>query len=143
MRFWDSSAIIPILIPEPETTKAVNLHQKDPVMIVWALTATEIHSAVHRKLRSGELKTEEFTSFWEHLELLKEGWNEIFQIETVRSRANRLLAVHPLRAADALQLAAALIAFEDHPEGQEFVSFDDVLTSAAQREGFMSPSGNP
>jgi len=47
------------------------------------------------------------------------------------TRALRLLAVHPLRAADALQLAAALVWFRDHPAGLDFVCLDERLRTAA------------
>lgn len=57
-------------------------------------------------------------------------------IDLVRERAHRLLEIHPLRAADALQLSAALIATEDQPNGFGFVTCDEVLATAAEKEGF-------
>ncbi len=57
-------------------------------------------------------------------------------MEQVRNRAIRLLRLHPLRAADALQLAAALTAAAEDPERLHLVSSDDRLSAAAQREGF-------
>lgn len=47
-----------------------------------------------------------------------------------------LLELHPLRAADALHLAAALLAVEERPQGLGFVTFDLRLADAAEREGF-------
>jgi hypothetical protein len=47
------------------------------------------------------------------------------------------LRVHPLRAADALQLAAAYIAAERRPSSLELVILDDRLAAAARREGFV------
>jgi hypothetical protein len=49
--------------------------------------------------------------------------------------------VHPLRAADSLQLAAAIIAAEREPTTLEFVSLDDRLGEAASREGFRVVRG--
>jgi hypothetical protein len=58
----------------------------------------------------------------------------------VRDRAGRVLGAHPLRAADALQLAAALVWCDDAPQGETFVCLDDRLRQAAAREGFtLSP----
>ena len=54
----------------------------------------------------------------------------------VRERAGRLLATHPLRAADALQLAAALVWCDEAPQGETFVCLDERLSAAARREGF-------
>ncbi|MFY9343542.1 MAG: hypothetical protein WAT39_13685 [Planctomycetota bacterium] len=52
------------------------------------------------------------------------------------TRARRLLANHPLRAADACQLAAALIACRERPDALGFVTLDSRLAEAARREGF-------
>ena len=54
----------------------------------------------------------------------------------VRNRAIRLLRVHPLRAADAFQLAAALVAFRAQPQDAIFLTGDERLRLAAEREGF-------
>ena len=50
--------------------------------------------------------------------------------------AIRFLRVHPLRAADALQLGAAFLAAERRPPSLEMVTLDDYLANAARREGF-------
>jgi hypothetical protein len=58
--------------------------------------------------------------------------------ETARARrpAERLVSVHPLRAADAVQLGAALVAADLDPAGLELVTFDERLATAAEKEGF-------
>lgn len=48
-----------------------------------------------------------------------------------------MLRVHPLRAADAAQLAAAFVAAERHPSSLEFVILDMRLAAAARKEGFL------
>ena len=63
-------------------------------------------------------------------------WIEIAMIETVREHAESALAAHPLRAADALQLGAALVAAAGNPETLQFVTLDRRLAVAAEREGF-------
>ena len=63
-------------------------------------------------------------------------WSEVQPTETVRLRAERILSIHPLRAADALQLAAALIWAQETPRGLEFVCLDQNLREAALKEGF-------
>lgn len=136
MKFWDSSAIVPLVVSECETATCKHLLEKDPDMIVWAFTVTEVLSAIHRKIREGTLPHKELPSIRERLSNLQEGWSEVIQLEVVRQKANRLLAIHPLRAADSLQLAAALVASDDQPEGEEMVTFDKNLADAARREGF-------
>ena len=76
------------------------------------------------------------TSYIERLRQLVQHADTIAPTDDVRRRAARLLAVHPLRAADALQLAAALVWVEEQPHGERFVSLDGRLRDAAAREGF-------
>ena len=57
-------------------------------------------------------------------------------MEQVRERARRLLEIHPLRAADSLQLGAALLTSEETPQGFPFVTLDLRLGDAAEKEGF-------
>lgn len=75
------------------------------------------------------------------LRALADAWQEILPAEPIRTTAERLLRVHPLRAADSLQLAAAIIAAEREPTTLEFVSLDDRLGEAASREGFRVVRG--
>ncbi len=70
------------------------------------------------------------------LNLLTADWMEVYDLDAVKTPAHRLLEVHPLRAADALQLAAALVGVFDQPGGFEFVTFDAALSAAAEQEGF-------
>jgi hypothetical protein len=46
------------------------------------------------------------------------------------------VGAHPLRAADALQLGAALVWCEEQSHGEVFVCLDARLREAARREGF-------
>lgn len=70
------------------------------------------------------------------LRTLHETWTEVEPANAVREQAGRILRLHPLRAADALQLAAALVWCQGDPLQQEFVCLDQRLRVAARREGF-------
>lgn len=136
MRFWDSSAIIPLLVAEPARERLLDALDQDPILIVWWGTPVECTSALARREREGSLTVSEATTALERLRALSNAWQEVLPSDPVRSAAQRLLRVHPLRAADALQLAAALLAAEREPATLEFVSLDERLNAAAQREGF-------
>jgi predicted nucleic acid-binding protein len=56
--------------------------------------------------------------------------------DLLREWAVRVVRVHPLRAADAMQLAAAMTAAKMRPSSLEFVTADRRLAAAAAREGF-------
>jgi hypothetical protein len=79
------------------------------------------------------------------LDALARAWQEVQPFDHVRQTATRLLRVHPLRAGDAFQLGAALAAAENHPETLPFVTLDDRLADAAEKEGFPidHPSARP
>ena len=57
-------------------------------------------------------------------------------MQRVRDRAVRVLRVHSLRSADALQLAAALIASGEDPLALDLVCSDVRLSTVASQVGF-------
>jgi predicted nucleic acid-binding protein len=135
MRYWDSSAVVSLLIKESSTSVLRALREEDPDQTVWCLTPVEIASALARRAREG-LPADQEKAVRAAWSVLSDRWEEVSAMELVRSRAMRLLNTHPIRAADALQLAACLIVCEERPESLPFVSLDDRLRDAARREGF-------
>jgi hypothetical protein len=136
MRFWDASAIVPLLMVEPSTRHLQATAAKDPAMLVWWGTAVECASAIARLEREGTLDESAVTQAFERLKQLAAGWHEVDPNDAVREAAIRFLRVHPLRAADALQLAAAFVAAERRPASLEMITLDDRLVAAARKEGF-------
>jgi uncharacterized protein len=137
LRYWDSSAIIPLTVTEASTDTMRAIAEGDPVMCVWWATQVECVSALARLEREGALTDAATTGALERLDLLAESWNEVQPVAAVRSTARRLLRVHALRAADALQLAAAVVAAEGQPASLAIVTLDERLAAAARREGFV------
>lgn len=139
MRFWDASAVIPLLIEEASTTTIRALLEDDPIMLVWWATPVECTSALARRERDGTLGAESARLAFQRLGRLIPAWYEVVPTAAIRSTAQRMLRVHPLRAADALQLGAAVIAAENQPDRLDFVCLDERLADAATREGFPLP----
>ncbi len=137
MKFWDASAIVPLLLAEPATETVQALARKDPVMLVWWATEVECASALARLERDGALDESAATQAFDRLKHAAGGWHEVDASDAIREAAVRFLRVHPLRAADALQLAAAFIAAERRPPSLELVTLDDRLAVAARKEGFV------
>lgn len=136
MKFWDSSALVPLLVEEDLTAPLRDLYLREPGTITWWGTAIECVSAVSRLERENKLSAREATEALERLDALARHWHRIEPVDAVLETARRLLRVHPLRAADSCQLAAAFLASEGRPSTLEFVCLDDRLVTAAQREGF-------
>jgi predicted nucleic acid-binding protein len=134
VRYWDASALAPLCMAEPSTATLRRLATE--AIVTWAISAVEIASAIERRGHDGAVSGSERRAALDALASLSASWTEIAAIGPVRERAQRLLATHRLRAADALQLAAALVAVSDRTAGHEFVCLDARLRDAAAREGF-------
>jgi predicted nucleic acid-binding protein len=105
-------------------------------MVVWWATRVECLSALARRRREGVLSINAEVSAKEIISVLSREWSEVQPSELVRQRAERLLQVHSLRAADSFQLAAALIWAQESPLGLPLVCMDQNLREAALKEGF-------
>lgn len=136
MRFWDSSAIIPLCLKEQLSGTVKSLIKADEDIVVWWITRVECLSALSRRRREGALSTDAELKAKAILSALSAEWSEVQPSELVRLRAERLLAIHSLQSADAFQLAAALIWAQENPQGHEVVCLDQNLREAAHREGF-------
>ena len=136
MKFWDSSAILPLLVREASSKKMEALRREDPAISVWWGTRLEVASGLARLAREGSLTNTDEQELLRRMDALAGSWAEVIAGDLLRSQAMRLLRTHPLRAADALQLAAALEACDRRPESLAFVTLDQRLGEAAQREGF-------
>jgi len=136
VKFWDSSAVIPLLVPEALSRPLQDLYGADLVMFAWWATEIECTSAIARRQRLGQLGERVAAEAFARLGALRAAWHEVEPGDEVREAAKRFLRVHDLRTADALQLSAAFFAAEARPSTLEFVSLDDRLLAAARREGF-------
>lgn len=139
MMFWDSSAIVPLLVNETSSKPLGELLRQDDEMIVWWGSETECVSALARLERENALDSGSMRTALERLDALESSWIEVEAVPAVRRTARRLLRVHQIRAADALQLAAAFLASEGQPSTLGFVCLDERLSAAADREGFELP----
>jgi predicted nucleic acid-binding protein len=136
VKFWDASAIVPLLVAETTTQSLQAVAKRDSDMLVWWGSQVECVSALARLERGALLDRKGAALALDRLKQLVDGWHEIEPSEIVRENALRFLRVHPLRAADALQLAAAFLAAERRPASLELVTLDDRLADAARKEGF-------
>jgi predicted nucleic acid-binding protein len=140
MQYWDASALVALCVAEKATDTLRPLVPEG--IVTWSVSAVEIAAAIERRAREGALDVAGRSAARMALGELAAAWTEIAALGPVRERALRLVATHPLRAADAMQLGAALVAVMDRPSGHAFVCSDVRLREAAAREGFfVRPSG--
>jgi predicted nucleic acid-binding protein len=141
VRYWDTSAIVPLVVAEPSTSLVRGWYARDPHIVTWAWTRVEIASAVERRSREGHLTAVQRREALDRFEALADSWDEITDVIAVRVRAVQLLARHAIRAADSAQLGAALLVADPDPAEISFICLDERLATAADREGFrvLSP----
>ena len=135
LAFWDASALVPLCIHKISSRQAQSqLRQVMPV--VWWASNVEVHSAVARLHRLGRLKDVEKRGALSRLDVLSRGWREILPSDPLRELATRLLDMYELRAADSLQLAAALTWCQQRPARRTFICADQRLSKSAAVAGF-------
>jgi hypothetical protein len=137
VRFWDTSALIPLLVAEPTTHRVQAWLRADPDVVVWTLTRVELLDALARRRREKPRTAERLLAARRELLEAWERWTEIIATEIVRRQAERIVETHPLRTADALQIGAAIVAAEEDPSRLQFVTLDRHQAVAAEREGFL------
>lgn len=133
MKFWDSSALIPLVAREKKTEAMYALFADDRDVLVSWITPLEVTSAMWRKAggntdlrRMGERR----------LTVLETQWTVVGDIERTLAEARLMIIRHGLRSGDAVQLAAARLArleYGDFP----FVTSDEELIEAADAESFI------
>ena len=136
MQYWDTSAIVPLVVAEPASARVRSWASRDAAIVTWAWTRVEVVSALERRARDGHLVPAQRREALARFGQLFDAWDEVTDLLAVRTRAIQFLARHTLRAADAAQLAAALLVSEDDPASITFVCLDGRLAEAAEREGF-------
>jgi predicted nucleic acid-binding protein len=141
VKFWDTSALVPLIVDEPQTESMRRLISDDRTVVVWMFTGVELLSALGRLGRMVPALADILPSARLEVMDLFSRCASVTHVEGVRRRAERLVGVHPLSAADAMQLGAALIASGDRPEALDFVTLDRPLARCAQLEGFRVAPG--
>jgi predicted nucleic acid-binding protein len=133
--FWDASAIVPLCVSgQAEARGREMLREHKPV--VWWGTAVEVVSALIRLQREGHLSATQAKSAGARLDMLQRAWREVQPVADVRDLAIEQLRRFNLRAADALQLAAALVWCNLRPARRPFLCGDRRLADAARQAGF-------
>ena len=134
--FWDTSGIVPLCCFQAHTARATRTARVYARQVTWWATPVEAASSFNRLFREEVLTAAGRQHALSRLSYLRRRWSEIQPSDEVRDVAERLLGVHKLRAADALQLSAALVWSSHRVRGRSFIGADGDLARAAEAEGF-------
>lgn len=135
MRFWDTSALVPLMVRESASEAALALHRSDVDIVVAWTAAVECTSACVRRHRERAISDDDLVALLARLRDLSLQWHVAEPTTELRTMAQRLVARHGLRAGDAIQLASAAAAAGGAEGSIDFVCFDRRLTLAATAEG--------
>ncbi len=135
MRFWDASAVVPLIIEEANTALVRTWLDEDVDVALWGLTRMEVVSAIERRAREGRLTASQRIAGLQRMATFADAAHEVTDLLAVRTKGVPLLARHAIRAADAAQLGAALAIAEADPGTLTMVVLDRRMAEAAAREG--------
>ena len=133
--FWDTSALVPLCVRQGTTPRAIALY-KACAAVVWWTTPVEIASALARLVRMKQLNSTDWAKARKLASALADAWSVIQPSDAVCASAMQLVDRYDLRAADALQLAAAVVWCENVPQDRVFLTTDQKLQEAAMLSGF-------
>jgi len=136
VKFWDTSALVPLVVAERQSARAERWLRADPDVVVWTLTRVELLSALARRRREQPTASRALLTARREILTAWDLWSEVTAVEVARRHAERLVEIYPLRSADALQLGAALVAADGAPASLPFVTLDERQADAALAEGF-------
>jgi len=135
VKYWDSSALLPLLVRETHSDRMAEIVVEDPAIATWWASSVECVSAIARLEREGAIESASVRDALDRLKEAAQSWAEVPATPPVREQAIRLLRMHRVHAGDALQLAAAIVAADFEPGTLEFVTLDARQAAAAEREG--------
>lgn len=136
MKFWDSSALLSLMIAQSANADVRAIFDDDPGIVLWWGACVELASGLCRLHREGLLDDAALSGLLRAVQQVADDADEVEPSEQLRLASIRILMVHELRAADSLQLAAALAWIDHAPSGAGFVCLDKRLRAAAGKEGF-------
>ena len=136
--FFDTSAIVPLCVAQPTSQTARRAYRSFERQVVAWTALIEATGAIYRAVRLGGLSESDARRAVSRLAQLEKRWIEIPAIERVRDTALSVLSTYDLRAADAVQLASALVWCRDKPRNRSFACFDQRLAAVARAVGFTA-----
>ena len=138
MRYYDTSALVKQYLQEAGSKLVLELLKSGERVYTASLTYAETHAAFSRRTREGRLTRETTKRLALRFDKDWESYDIVVLSENVFRLARQMLYRHPLRSADAIHLASALLLARTSPRSSwSFVCADGRLCDAAKSEGFQ------
>ena len=133
--YWDSSALVTLMTRGPNAARYRAILRESDIVTWWG-SYVECAVTLARHAREGTAPAQMAESY-RTLQELAENWLEVASNDKLRRAAARTARLHIIRAGDAFQLGAAMVACSDRPDSARFLTEDRRLKQAADREGFV------
>lgn len=134
MIYVDSSAIVKRYYDEPGSERLRARWSAAERVFTSRVAYAEVHAALARKRRDGELSLKAFTTAATAFEVEWSAYDQVLVDEATLATVRRLVRRYPLRGFDAIHLGAALWLREWLAMSIEFWVSDERLEAAARRE---------
>lgn len=139
MRYFDTSALVKQYLQEAGSKMVLELLKTGDKVYTASLTYAETHAAFSRRTREGRLTRETTRRLALRFDRDWESYDVVIMSTDVLRLTRQMLYRHPLRSADAIHLASALLLARTTPMVRwAFVCADGRLCGAAEAEGFQS-----
>lgn len=137
MRYFDTSALVKQYVEEAGSKAVLELLKTGEKVYTASLTYAETHAAFSRRTREGRLTRDTTRRLALRFDRDWDSYDIVMLSDNVLGLARQVLYRHPLRSADAIHLASALLlARTSSTTSWEFVCADGRLCDAAKAEGF-------
>lgn len=138
VRYYDTSALVKQYLQEAGSKLVLELLKSGEKVYTASLTYAETHAAFSRRTREGRLTRETTKRLALRFDKDWESYDIVVLSENVFRLARQMLYRHPLRSAEAIHLASALLLARTSPRSSwSFVCADGRLCDAAKSEGFQ------
>jgi predicted nucleic acid-binding protein len=138
VRYFDTSALVKQYLQEAGSKTVLGLLKTGEKVYTASLTYAETHAAFSRRTREGRLTRETTRKLALRFDKDWESYDIVILSENVLSLTRQMLYRYPLRSADAIHLASALLLARTSPTVRwAFVCADGRLCDAAEAEGFQ------
>lgn len=141
MRYWDTSALLPLLLKQRCSENIREIIKEDKAISTSWISKVELSSAICRLEREGHISEIELDSLLRRVDMLIQSCCIVHPSEKLSDRAMRALRSHSIKSLDAIQLASALIVSKDVTNNFEFITLDKQLGNIARKEGFIVRRG--
>lgn len=131
LAYFDTSALVKIYIHEAGSSRVRGLLTSYE-FLSSAITPIELHSAVQRRHRQGEITQPNYNSIVSRLAKDRSYWQLVEVVPQILSKAEELVKTANVRTLNAIHIASAIIIQDSFTTPLPFISADERQLAAAQ-----------